>query len=35
MFGEVLITEYSLLITIQSPVDSSYLRFSLASIVLP
>ena len=35
MSGEVLITEYCLLITIQSLVDSGYLRFSLESIVLP
>jgi len=31
----VLITEYCLPITIQSPLDSGYLRFSLESIVLP
>jgi hypothetical protein len=35
MLVEVLITEYCLLITIQSLVDSGYLRFSLESIVLP
>jgi hypothetical protein len=35
MLVGVLITEYCLLITIQSPLDSGYLRFSLESIVLP